>query len=54
MNKALYEIKQTLPKANILLACVCVRGEENLPKDVKKSFMVLIYQEKNYLFILGN
>lgn len=38
MNKALYEIKQTLPKANILLACVCVRGEENLPKDVKKSF----------------
>ena len=21
-----------------LLACVCVRGEENLPKDVQKSF----------------
>lgn len=38
MNTALYEIKKTLPKANILLACVCVRGEENLPKDVQKSF----------------
>lgn len=38
MNTALDEIKKTLPKANILLACVCVRGEENLPKDVQKSF----------------
>ena len=38
MNTALNEIKKTLPNANILLACVCVRGEENLPKDVQKSF----------------
>lgn len=38
MNTSLNEIKKTLPKANILLACVCVRGEENLPKDVQKSF----------------
>lgn len=35
---ALDEIKKTLPKANILFACVCVRGEENLPKNVKKNF----------------
>lgn len=38
MNTALDEIKKTLPNANILLACVCVRGEENLPKNVQKSF----------------
>lgn len=38
MNTALNEIKKTLPKVNILLACVCVRGEESLPKDVQKSF----------------
>ncbi len=38
MNTALNEIKKTLPKANILLACVCVREEENLPKDIQKSF----------------
>lgn len=38
MNTALHEIKKTLPNANILLACVCVRGEENLPKDIQKSF----------------
>lgn len=38
MDKALDEIKKTLPNANILLACVCVRGEENLPKDIEKSF----------------
>lgn len=35
---ALKEIKKTLPNANILFSCVCVRGEENLPKDVRKSF----------------
>lgn len=38
MNTALHEIKETLPKAKILLACVCARGEENLPKDIQKSF----------------
>lgn len=38
MNKALEEIKRTLPNARILLACVCVRGEENLPKSVQKTF----------------
>lgn len=38
MNTALEEIKKTLPKANILLACICVRGEENLPKEIEKSF----------------
>ena len=37
-NKALDEIKKTLPKAKILFTCVCVRGEENLPKDIEKSF----------------
>lgn len=37
-NTSLDEIMKTLPKANILLACVCVRGEENLPKNVQKSF----------------
>ena len=35
---ALDEIKKTLPNAKVLFACVCVRGEENLPKDVEKSF----------------
>lgn len=38
MNTALDEIKKTLPNANILLVCVCVRGEENIPKNVQKSF----------------
>lgn len=38
VNTALNEIKKTLPKAKILFSCVCVRGEENLPKDVEKSF----------------
>ncbi len=38
MHTALNEINKTLPNANILLACVCVRGEENLPKDIQKSF----------------
>jgi len=35
---ALDEIKKTLPKAKILFSCVCVRGEENLPQDIEKSF----------------
>ncbi|MBE5820593.1 MAG: phosphoribosyltransferase [Clostridiales bacterium] len=37
-NTALNEIRKSLPKAKILFSCVCVRGEENLPKDVEKSF----------------
>lgn len=37
-NTALAEIKKTLPNAKILFACVCARGEENLPKDVEKNF----------------
>lgn len=35
---AINEIKKTLPKAKILFSCVCVRGPENLPKDIQKSF----------------
>ena len=38
VKTALNEMKKTLPKAKILFSCVCVRGEENLPKDVEKSF----------------
>ena len=35
---ALNEIKKTLPKAKILFACVCIRGEKNMPKGVQKGF----------------
>lgn len=35
---ALKQIKNTLPNARILFACVCARREENLPKDIDKSF----------------
>lgn len=38
VNIALEEIKDTLPNAKILLATVCVRGKENLPKDIEKGF----------------
>lgn len=38
VNTALNEIKKTLPKAKILLATVCIRGKENMPKDIQKGF----------------
>lgn len=37
-NTALDEIKKILPNAKILFACVCARGEENLPKNTEKNF----------------
>ena len=37
-NIALAEIRESLPNAKILFACVCVRGEENLPKNTDASF----------------
>ena len=48
---ALNEIKKTLPKANILFSCVCVRGEENLPKDVQKNFYAFsLAREKLFVY----
>ena len=35
---ALAEIVKTLPNAKILFTCVCVRGKDNLPKNVQASF----------------
>lgn len=37
-NTALDEIRKTLPNAKILFTCICVRGEENLPKNTQKNF----------------
>lgn len=38
VNTALDEIKKTLPKAKILLSIICIRGEENMPKNIEKGF----------------
>ena len=38
VNTALEEIRKTLPKAKILFSTVCIRGKENMPKDIEKGF----------------
>lgn len=38
VNTALDEIRKTLPKAKILFSTICIRGEENMPKDIVKGF----------------
>lgn len=38
VNTALKEIKNTLPKAKILFSTVCIRGKENMPKEIEKGF----------------
>lgn len=38
VNTALDEIRKTLPKAKILFSTICIRGEENMPKDIEKGF----------------
>lgn len=38
VNTALKEIKNTLPKAKILFSTICIRGKENMPKDIENGF----------------
>lgn len=38
VNTALEEIRKTLPKAKILFSTVCIRGKENIPKNIEKGF----------------
>lgn len=38
VNIALEEIRKTLPKAKILFSTVCIRGKENIPKNIEKGF----------------
>lgn len=38
VNTALEEIRRTLPKAKILFSTICIRGKENMPKEIVKGF----------------
>lgn len=38
VTTALEEIKTTLPKAKILFSVICIRGKENMPKEIVKGF----------------
>lgn len=38
VNTALKEIRKTLPKAKIIFSTICIRGKENMPKDIEKGF----------------
>lgn len=38
VNTALDEIRKTLPNAKILFSTVCIRGKENMPKEIEKGF----------------
>ncbi len=38
VNTALQEIRRTLPKAKILFSTICIRGKENMPKEIVKGF----------------
>lgn len=38
VNTALNEIRNTLPKAKILFATICIRGKENMPQNIEKGF----------------
>lgn len=38
VNTALDEIRKTLPKAKVLFSTVCIRGKENMPKNIEKGF----------------
>ncbi|MCI9063218.1 MAG: phosphoribosyltransferase [Clostridia bacterium] len=38
VNKALEEIRKTLPKSKIIFATICIRGKENMPKNIEKGF----------------
>ena len=38
MEVALDEINKTLPNAKILLSIVCIRGKENMPKNIEIGF----------------
>lgn len=38
VNIALEEIRRTLPKAKILFSTICIRGKENMPKEIAKGF----------------
>ena len=37
-NTAIDEITKILPKAKILFSVVCIRGKENMPKNIYKGF----------------
>ena len=53
VNTALEEIKRTLPKAKILFSTVCIRGKENIPKNIEKGFYRFAKRKTFYIF-LGN
>ena len=38
VNTALDEIRKTLPKGRILFSTICIRGKENMPKEIVKGF----------------
>lgn len=38
VNTAIDEIRKTLPKARILFFTICIRGKENMPKEIVKGF----------------
>lgn len=37
-NTAIDEIRKTLPNSKILFSTICIRGKENMPKNITKGF----------------